>query len=373
MESFSKFLSVENLMHNNKVRAIAIYLPQFHPTSENDAWWGKGFTEWTNVTKAKPLFKDHYQPRLPTEMGFYDLRAIETMIEQSKLAAANGIFGFSFYHYWFGGKRLLHEPVDLMLKTKKPDFPFLLFWANESWSRRWLGEERDVLMKQDYSDEDDRRHIEWLCNEVFSDKRYITVDGKPVFIFYRPNDLPDCAKTLNTFREVAKEKGFKGLYLVGNNSHSIKNPENFDTILNFEPQLGMLKQAFDDKWSYKRLLNNYSKFKIKSGTLKVYDYSEVKSMMKKRKVPYKFLPCPFVGWDNTARRGDKGIMIVNEDPKQFEDSLHWAKEVVKDLPQEERLVFINAWNEWAEGNHLEPCIKHGSAFLESVKKVFKDE
>lgn len=355
------------------MKAIAIYLPQFHPTPENDAWWGKGFTEWTNVTKAKPLFGKHYQPRLPTHLGFYDLRSIETIEDQAVLAAANGVYGFSFYHYWFHGKRILHEPIDLILQTKKPDFPFLLFWANESWSRRWLGEERDVLIKQEYSEEDDLNHINWLCDEVFSDPRYIRVNDKPVFVIYRPNDFPDCAKTMRTFREVAQRKGYKGLFLIGNNSHTLKDPAPFDRVLNFEPQLGMLKKAFEDKWSYQRWRNNYSKFRINSGTLKVYDYKEVKAQMKARKLPYPFLPCPFVGWDNTARRGDKGIMIVNEDAAEFEASLRWAREVVRDYPEEEQLIFINAWNEWAEGNHLEPCIKHGSAFLDSVRKVFKHE
>lgn len=357
-------------MAESNVRPVAIYLPQFHPTPENDAWWGRGFTEWTNVTKAQPLFKDHYQPRLPTHLGFYDLRAIETIEEQAQLAKANGIHGFSFYHYWFHGRRLLHEPVDLMLKTKKPDFPFLLFWANESWSRRWLGEERDVLIKQEYSHEDDVAHCEWLCRNVFSDQRYITVNGKPVFVIYRPNDFPDIKRTLETFREIAVKHGFPGLYLVGNNAHSQKNLEHFDVMLNFEPQLGLLKNAFKDEWISERLLHNYRKFGIMSGTLKVYDYSEVKELMTKRRLPEKFIPCPFVGWDNTARRGRKGIIISNSDPVVFERSLRWAKEIAMKFPEQERFVFINAWNEWAEGNHLEPCIKHGSAFLDGVKKVF---
>jgi lipopolysaccharide biosynthesis protein len=357
-------------MKTQTVRPIAIYLPQFHPTSENDEWWGKGFTEWTNVTKAQPLYKDHYQPRLPTDLGFYDLRAIETIEEQAKLAAANGIYGFSFYHYWFHGRRLLHEPVDLILKTKNPDFPFLLFWANESWSRRWLGEERDVLIEQKYSEEDDRKHIEWLCENVFSDKRYITVNGKPVFVIYRPSDFPDIRKTLEIFRSVAVSKGFPGLYLVGNNSHSSGNLEAFDIILNFEPQLGLLKNAFNDKWSYSRMMNNYRSFGVWSGTLKIYDYAEAKKLMASRKLPTRFLPCPFVGWDNTARRGKKGIIVENTSSEEFEKSLYWAKGVVKDLPEEEQLIFINAWNEWAEGNHLEPCIRYGSQFLDSVKKVF---
>lgn len=360
-------------MQNCKVRAIAIYLPQFHPIPENDKWWGKGFTEWTNVTRAKQLFKNHYQPRLPTDMGFYDLRSIETIEEQAKLATANGIAGFSFYHYWFGGKRLLHEPVDLILRLKRPDFPFLLFWANETWSRRWLGEERDVLMQQEYSDEDDRKHMEWLCEKVFSDRRYITVEGKPVFVIYRPNDLPDCAKSLRTFRAIAKKYGFNGLYLVGNNSHSIKQPELFDNILNFEPQLGMLSRAFDDTWSAKRLLDNFMKFRVLSGKMKVYEYADVKKLMRERTIPRKFIPCPFVGWDNTARRGNKGIIIVNEDANEFETSLRWARDAAMLMPEQEQIVFINAWNEWAEGNHLEPCIKHGRKFLGSVRNVFKGE
>jgi lipopolysaccharide biosynthesis protein len=360
-------------MQKNNINVIAIYLPQFHPTPENDEWWGKGFTEWTNVTKAKPLFKEHYQPRLPTDLGFYDLRAIETIIEQADLAKRNGVTGFSFYHYWFGGKRLLHEPIDIVLETKKPDFPFMLFWANESWSRRWLGEERDVLIKQNYSEEDDRNHAIWLCENVFSDPRYIKADGKPVFAIYRPNDFPDIKKTLDIFREVARSKGFPGVYLIGNNSHSQEGLEHFDHVLNFEPQLGLLKNAFNDKWLYERWRNNYSKFKVPNGKLKIFDYAEVKTQMKKRKLPYKFIPCPFVGWDNTARRGDKGIIIANADAELFEESLHWAKDIAMQQPENERFVFINAWNEWAEGNHLEPCIKYGSAFLESVKKVFGND
>lgn len=357
-------------MPAHSVKPVAIYLPQFHPTPENDEWWGKGFTEWTNVTKAQPLYKDHYQPRLPAHLGFYDLRAIETIEEQAALAKANGIYGFSFYHYWFHGRRLLHEPVDLMLKTKRPDFPFLLFWANESWSRRWLGEERDVLIKQEYSKEDDEAHCAWLCKNVFCDERYIKVNGKPVFVIYRPNDFPDINQTIATFRTVATENGFPGIYLVGNNAHSPKGLEHFDVMLNFEPQLGLLKNAFKDEWIAERLLNNYRKFGILSGTLKVYDYGEVKELMQKRRLPERFIPCPFVGWDNTARRGRKGIIISNSDPVAFEKSLQWAKNIALNQPEDERFVFINAWNEWAEGNHLEPCIKHGSAFLGSVHKVF---
>jgi lipopolysaccharide biosynthesis protein len=353
------------------MKPVAIYLPQFHPVPENDRWWGKGFTEWTNVTKAEPLFKGHYQPRLPADLGFYDLRVIETIVDQASIAKNYGLGGFAFYHYWFKGKRLLNDPIDLILESRKPDFPFLLFWANETWSRRWLGEERDVLIAQEYSDEDDEQHASWLCEKAFSDPRYIKVNGKPVFVIYRPHDLPDINKTISIFRRVAEQKGFPGVYLVGCNAHSSKGLSAFDNILNFEPQLGLLKDAFKDQWTFQRWRHNFSAG-VNSGKLKLYDYAEVKDQLMKRKHPEKFIPCPFVGWDNTARRGEKGVIMINQDADHFERSLRWAKEKVQEQPREEQLIFINAWNEWAEGNYLEPCQKFGYAFLERVRKVFND-
>ena len=199
------------------IRPIAIYLPQFHPIPENDEWWGKGFTEWTNVTKAKPMFKGHHQPKLPGDLGFYDLRLPGIMEQQAELARAHGIFGFCFYHYWFNGKRLLNTPVDNMLSSGKPDFPFMLCWANETWSRRWLGEEKEILIKQTYSEEDDHLHAQWLCEKPFSDSRYIKVNGRPVFIIYRPSDLPDYQKTLLIIKETALKAGLKEPYIIGSN------------------------------------------------------------------------------------------------------------------------------------------------------------
>lgn len=314
---------------------------------------------------------------MPADLGFYDLRAIEAIEGQAKLAHEYAICGFSFYHYWFSGRRLLDRPVDLILRSGKPDFPFMLFWANETWSKRWLGEDRDVLMRQDYSEEDDWNHVTWLCDHVFADRRYIRIDEKPVFVIYRPGHLPDCARTLRIFRDVAKQKGFAGLYLIGSNAHSNeirrKQLEYFDIILNFEPKLGTLPGVFNDKWSFKRLRHNTARFGVCSGRLKLYDYAEVKQLMQRRSLPGRFLPCPFVGWDNTARRGEKAIIMVNQDPAVFADSLRWAKEVVRGLPEQQRLVFINAWNEWAEGNHLEPCAKYGRQFLESVKNVVNED
>lgn len=351
----------------NDIRTIAIHLPQFHPIPENDEWWGKGFTEWTNVTKAKPFFKKHYQPQLPTDLGYYDLRLPEARQAQVDLAKQYGIYGFAYYHYWFNGKRLLNQPVDEILKTKKPDFPFLLFWANESWSRRWWGEEKEVLIKQTYSEQDDINHASWLCENVFTDERYIKIEGKPVFIIYRPHDLPDSARTVEIFKETALKKGLPEPYMINNSS----NLKHFDHRINFEPQFASLAHAMNDGKALGKLKRNI-KLGVVSNELKIYDYKEVKEIFALRIPDYNFLPCVFVGYDNTARRGKRGVIIHNQNVQDFKASLYRAKKLVQDYPAEEKIVFINAWNEWAEGNHLEPCIKYGHSFLEAVKEVFDD-
>ena len=197
---------------SNKIKPIAIYLPQFHPIPENDEWWGKGFTEWTNVTKAQPRFEEHYQPHLPADMGFYDLRLDEARIAQEALAKAYGIYGFCYYHYWFNGKRMLHEPLDKKLKNPEENLPFMMCWANENWTRVWNGGERDVLLKQEYSFDDDYKHILHLI-PYFKDDRYIKVNDKPIFIIYRPKFFPDIGKTIEIWRAEAKKAGFPDLYI----------------------------------------------------------------------------------------------------------------------------------------------------------------
>ena len=352
----------------NQIRPIALYLPQFHPTPENDQWWGKGFTEWTNVAKAKPLFSTHYQPQLPADLGFYDLRLQEARKAQADLAKQYGIYGFCYYHYWFEGKRILQKPLDDILSSREPSFPFMLCWANETWSRRWLGEEKEILIKQTYSEKDDMEHAEWLCEKVFSDERYITVNNRPAFIFYRPHDLPDYKKTIKIFKDIAKKNGINEPYLIASNSHT-QQVAGFDHVMNFEPQLGLLLNAFNDYPSKKKWWSNF-KMGIYSTTLKVYDYKVVKLVMAARTFPYKFLPCVFVGWDNTARRGKNGIIIRNQNKAVFKASLENAKKIISDYPADEKIIFINAWNEWAEGNHLEPCSKYGFEYLNAVKEVF---
>ena len=223
-------------------RLIAFHLPQFHPILENDQWWGQGFTEWTNVTKAKPLFRGHYQPRLPTDLGYYDLRVPEARAAQAELARSYGIEGFCYWHYWFHGNRLLERPVDEILASGEPDFPFCLAWANESWTRSWLGDEREVLVEQKYSEKDDRLHARWLAR-AFADPRYIHVNGRPMLVVYRPMDLPEAQRTTDIFREECRRLGQPEPYLVGIDAHcpgTDMRQFGFDTTEHHEPQLGVL-------------------------------------------------------------------------------------------------------------------------------------
>ncbi|MCX6300308.1 MAG: glycoside hydrolase family 99-like domain-containing protein [Bacteroidetes bacterium] len=356
------------------MKPIAIYLPQFHPIPENDEWWGKGFTEWTNVTKAKPLFKNHYQPHLPADLGFIDLRLAESRQAQVDLAKTYGIEGFCYYHYWFKGKKLLDRPFEDVLKTGQPDFPFCLFWANETWSRRWLGEEKEVLLKQEYSEDDDIKHAHYLLN-AFKDKRYITVNGRPVFVIYKPNDLPNPAATVNTIKRIAIQHiGIEPL-LIASNSHFTDAAKlfsfGFDEILNFRPQLGVLPNAFNTTISVKRFINNCISNRTLNGNLKIFDYGKALHLMSEVE-PADFdniIPMVFVGWDNSARRGNKGIIITNNTPEKFADEIIRVVDKMDNSKNNNGLLFINAWNEWAEGNHLEPDHKNGLAYLKVIKQV----
>ncbi len=349
----------------NSLRAIAVYLPQFHPIPENDLWWGKGFTEWTKVVQAKPRFDGHYQPHLPSDLGVYDLRLHKTMEDQAALAKEYGLSGFCFYHYWFNGDRLLNRPVDQYLKNKTPDFPFCLCWANENWTRRWDGLDQEVLRKQEYSAEDDRAHIRFL-SEVFRDSRYIRVDGKPVFIVYRPGLFPDINATLQLWREECRNNGVGEIYLMYMQSFGEKRtPEEmgFDAAVEFQPDFSRLPQKI-----------NVSGFMKKSEAEKrgdnVFRYEEVvKNMLAKPSVPYKRFPSVFPMWDNSARRSAEATIVTDSSPVLYGN---WLRSVIsgfKPFSAEENFVFINAWNEWAEGNHLEPCRKWGRAYLEATKNA----
>ena len=347
-----------------RARLVAFYLPQFHPIPENDAWWGRGFTEWINVAPARPLFPGHYQPHVPADLGYYDLRVEETRLAQARLARAYGIEAFCYWHYWFEGRRLLGRPLDELRRSGVPDFPFCLAWANETWSRRWLGEERDILLLQTYSRQDDLRHAEWL-GSVFSDTRYLRVQGRPLFCIYRPHDHPNAAQALGELRNVCARQGLGNPYVLGIDAHCPgRDTREFgcDATLLFRPQLGWLPGALED-WSSARRLASNLRAGVADGQLRVFPEALARRLMRRGAPDFPFVPSVFVGWDNTPRRGRGGIVITSTSPDGFRSDLQHAVSLVVDRPPDQRLVFVNAWNEWAEGNHLEPDHRYGHAFL----------
>lgn len=361
---------------SRKIKPIAIYLPQFHPIPENDDWWGKGFTEWTNVTKAQPLFKGHYQPHLPADLGFYDLRLEEARIAQEELAKAYGIHGFCYYHYWFNGKRILEEPLKRKLQNPKEDFPFMMCWANENWTRVWNGGESNVLLKQEYSEEDDSNHIEVLI-EYFKDDNYIKVEGKPMFVIYRPKLFPDIKKTIMLWREAVKKAGFPDLYIGFAETNEYFNGvinDGFDFSFDFQPNFTNRPATLYDS-TMKRYIRQFFK---KVGILYsnkyhlVYDYEEYSKIQMAVDFKKKTYPSITPMWDNSARRKFNYFILHNSSPEKYKV---WLQHIIKKYKWErmpESFLFINAWNEWAEGNHLEPCQKWGNSYLQATKESLQE-
>jgi hypothetical protein len=367
-----------------KIKPIAIYLPQFHPIPENDKWWGKGFTEWTNVTKAKPRFDGHYQPHLPADLGFYDLRLEEARLAQEELAKTYGIHGFCYYHYWFTGKTILNEPLDRKIKNPKEDLPFMMCWANENWTRTWDGAEHQVLLKQEYSFEDDLAHIQYLI-PYFQDERYIKVKGKPMFIVYRPKLFPDIEKTISLWRKAVQEAGFPDLYIgfAQNVEHSFTPEEKgFDFGFQFQPNFGSQPKGIPYKITKIDILKH--KFKVLLGyrikkilgiKLEVFDcyhdYNNYKEVQIKLGFKENVYPGITPMWDNSARRKESPFILHDSTPAKYKSWLSHIKENYPWNTMPETFLFINAWNEWAEGNHLEPCHKWQRAYLETTKEVLE--
>ena len=366
-----KNLRIKCMEKNNK-RVIAIHLPQFHPFKENDEWWGKGFTEWTNVTKSKPRFKGHYQPHLPADLGFYDLRLPEIREQQAALAKEYGIYGFCYYHYWFNGHRLMERPVNEILSSGKPDFPFMLCWANENWTRAWDGGEKEILIKQNYSSEDDREHIKYLLKNVFSDPRYIRINNKPVFAIYRSGLFPDIEQTFKVWREEAAKEGVE-LYLCRFESFGQNGAKHltvgFDAAIDFQP-LGAPLNKYIKNNIRLRIFNKLKRIFIPKNYICKVSYKKYVKFLCSQDFPsYKQYPCITPMWDNSARRKTNIFMLKGSTPKLY---AKWFTHIMnKFIPysQEENFIFINAWNEWAEGNHLEPDRKWGKQYLEMTKKV----
>lgn len=353
------------------LRALAIYLPQFHPVPENDEWWGKGFTEWTNVAKARPRFAGHYQPQLPADLGFCDLRLPEVRQAQADMAKAYGIHGFCYYHYWFTGRRILERPFQEVLASGKPDFPFCLCWANENWTRRWDGADHEVLLKQDYSDEDDRAHIRSLA-PAFFDSRYIRVDGKPLFIVYRTHLLPNAQRTADIWREEAHKLGIGELYLMRVTSWQEQfDPHliGFDAEVDFQPDWNNMP---DLKFGG-LITRGLNKLGLKASPYlhdQIMDYGELAhKMMSRPALSYKSFPGITPGWDNSARRQKGATILINSTPTKYEEWLQHIVNTFVPFSAEENFIFINAWNEWAEGNHLEPDMRWGRKYLEATARA----
>jgi lipopolysaccharide biosynthesis protein len=357
---------------NRAARVVAFYLPQFHPIPENDKWWGKGFTEWANVAKAKPLFRGHYQPHIPGELGFYDLRLPEARQAQADIAKEYGIHGFCYYHYWFSGKRLLERPFNEVLISGQPDFPFCLCWANENWSRRWDGEDNEILSAQEYGEEDDKSHIRWL-SEAFQDSRYIRVDGKPIFLVYRASKLPNPLRTASLWREEARQQGIGEIYLCKVENSLVDRCDpitiGFDAAVEFQPDWANLGTPLRRTrfWHWAGQLGLTGKA---YQTNYVYDYAEfVERMLRKETPPYVRFPCVTPSWDNTARRKSGAMILKGSTPELYG---YWLRKVMQRSAAsdpERNLVFVNAWNEWGEGNHLEPDQTFGSAYLETTRRI----
>lgn len=342
------------------VRLIAFYLPQYHPIPENDAWWGEGFTEWTNVAGAEPHFPGHYQPHVPADLGFYDLRLAETRQEQASLAREYGIHGFCYYHYWFNGKRLLERPFEEVLASGTPDLPFCLAWANEPWSRRWDGSPHEVLQEQSYGHDDDLAHIRWLL-PALGDRRAITIEGKPAFLVYQARELPDPARTVEIWREEVHRAGLPGLYLIavetGWDAGWDATQVGFDAKVLFQPQFSILRTV--------------PRIPIPGNEeFQVYDYHEAWPVLANPEpVPYRRYDTVFPSWDNSPRRGEKAVVLHNSTPEAYEQWLRHAVAKARTQAPEHRIVFLNAWNEWGEGCHLEPDLPNGRAYLEATRRA----
>lgn len=385
-----------------KARVIAYYLPQFHPIPENDEWWGKGFTEWTNVGKANPLFKGHNQPRVPADLGYYDLRLPEIREQQAELARNAGIEGFCYYHYWFGkGKQLLERPFNEVLDSGKPDFPFCLCWANHDWTDKiWSDsgltvESEKTLIKQEYSEDDNVKHFYHLL-PAFKDKRYIKIEGKPCFVIWHPHDIPNCSSFINLWQQLAKENGLGGIYFIANQptlsyldlqnlplSQIIKRNINL-AYDKFEKVLALGFDGINSKGDYRAeyyVRSNWMILKRKIYNLVFRKYTIIRS---KQKDINKYLyteedtqnnvyPTLLPNWDHSPRSGKRRQIYVDSTPEVFKEQIKKALSLIKDRDSEHRVLFLRSWNEWGEGNYVEPDLQYGHGYLDVLRETIIDD
>lgn len=381
-----------------KARVIALYLPQFHPIPENNRWWGPGFTEWTNVAKAKPLFKGHVQPKIPADLGFYDLRLPEVRQQQADLAHEAGIEGFCYYHYWFGGKQLLERPFNEVLASGKPDFPFCLCWANHSWSNKTWNrksnmQSNSMLIEQTYPGYDDDYNHFMNVLPAFRDKRYITIDGKPVFFLYNPWEHTRVKEWIVTWRKLAQENGLPGLHFVsmcdatltfklnpdGTKSRVLPNVESsqdlFQTVLDMGfDAVNCIGMRRGEMLSEGRMLNLCKTILRKAGLPigKFFDYSRtVKGFFPPETKWENVYPTIVPQWDRSPRAATLDGIYVHATPKAFEEHINDALTYIEKKDPEHRVMILKSWNEWGEGNYVEPDLEFGHGWLEAIKNTIQ--
>lgn len=353
------------------MQVIAYYLPQFHAIPENDEWWGKGFTEWVSVSKGKPLFKGHQQPVEPGELGYYNLLDATIRERQAALAEEAGVVGFCYWHYWFGGKQLLEKPLEAVIQSGKPEFPFCIGWANESWkAKTWLDQQAApdrMLIEQTYSPEDDEKHFAAIL-PILRDKRYVCVDGKPILLVYRPLDLPDGKAWTQRWQQMAKSAGFNGLFLLGHVAYKKQIDEvlamGFDAV-NLVP-FGDTKR---NVWLALRHLPTLIRH-LRGKSPLVYDYSKAirvfaSSVMKREDVVPSILP----NWDHSPRSRMRAFVMHNSTPQAFQKHVEAIRQIVD--KKKNPLVMLKSWNEWGEGNYMEPDKRWGKQYIEAMGTVMK--
>jgi hypothetical protein len=341
------------------MEVLALYLPQFHPIPENDRWWGRGFTEWTNVAKADPLFRGHVQPHLPADLGFYDLRVAEVREAQADLARSYGVTGFCYWHYWFAGHRLLQRPFDEVLGSGAPDFPFCLAWANQTWSGVWHGAPDQVLIEQTYpGPRDDAEHFAALRG-AFEDPRYITVAGRPLFFVYQPGGLPEPARFVEQWQKMAHDAGLGGLYLVaslGESAYEAHVEDGFDAAVHY-------------RYPFRRTrVTRMREVLMGRGMVrgpKRFAYADILDDPPGALGGLIF-PSVYPNWDNTPRAGRRGLVAIGSTPERFGAHVRRGIERARAAPPGQQVLVIKSWNEWAEGNYLEPDTEFGRGRLEAL-------
>lgn len=373
------------------MKIIAFYLPQFHNIPENDEWWGDGFTEWVNVKKAKPIYEGHEQPRVPLNNNYYNLLDDNVKIWQAELAKKYGIYGFAYYHYWFNGKMLLEKPMEQMLANKNVDIPFCISWANETWTKAWVGDEKKILILQKYGDKAEwKDHFDYLL-QFFKDDRYIKIDGKPFFIIYRPEVITWLNPMLDYWDQLAKENGFLGMSFAyqSNDFDLIEGRDNsrFDYDIEFQPghvTCSLRNEKFKTLRKLRRFIARYTEKKLGIDLYR-FGRAELAKVMKKDRIGFdeawegilktkpaskNNIPGAFVGWDNSPRHGDRATVYTGDTPEKFEKYMTVQVRRAREVYHSD-MIFMYAWNEWAEGGYLEPDERSGYKKLEAIKNALE--